>query len=85
MQVRVLPREIIRGASAARDQQGRSGACEGLSRRRSRAMPRSYPLPHQIEPLNRCLADFNHHYSHQRPHQAFGGHTPWQYLHDTAA
>ena len=45
----------------------------------------SYPLPHQIEPLNRCLEDFNHHYNHQRPHQALGGFTPWQYLQPRAA
>ena len=45
----------------------------------------SYQLPHQIEPLNRCLDDFNHHYNRQRPHQALGGLTPWQYLHNRAA
>jgi hypothetical protein len=45
----------------------------------------SYPLPHRIEPLNRCIQDFNHHYNHQRPHQALGGLTPWQYLQPTAA
>ncbi|MYA07976.1 MAG: transposase [Holophagales bacterium] len=39
----------------------------------------SYTLPHRIEPLNRCLDDFNHHYNRQRSHQALGGLTPWQY------
>ncbi len=36
----------------------------------------SYPLLHQIEPLNRLPDDFNDHYSYQRPHQALGGLTP---------
>ena len=45
----------------------------------------SYTLPHRIKPLNRCLDDFNHHYNRQRPHQALGGRTPWQYLQDKAA
>ncbi len=45
----------------------------------------SYQLPHRIEPLNRCLDDFNHHYNRQRPHQALGGLTPWQYFQSTAA
>ena len=45
----------------------------------------SYSLPHRIEPLNRCLDHFNHHYNHQRPHQALGGFTPWQYLQPRAA
>ena len=45
----------------------------------------SYQLPHRIEPLNRCLDDFNHHYNRQRPHQALAGLTPWQYLQSTAA
>jgi len=45
----------------------------------------SYNLPHRIQPLNRCLDDFNHHYNQQRPHQALGGLTPWQYLHNRAA
>ncbi len=45
----------------------------------------SYTLPHRIEPLNRCVDDFNHHYNRQRPHQALGGRTPWQYLDDRAA
>ena len=45
----------------------------------------SYSLPHRIESLNRCLDDFNHHYNHQRPHQALDGRTPWHYLHNCAA
>ena len=45
----------------------------------------SYTLPHRIEPLNRCLDDFNHLYNRLRPHQALGGLTPWQYLHNSAA
>ncbi|MXX60183.1 MAG: transposase [Holophagales bacterium] len=39
----------------------------------------------RIDALNRCLEDFNHHYNRQRPHQALGGLTPWQYLQSTAA
>jgi len=27
----------------------------------------SYNLPHRIDPLNRCLDDFNYHYNRQRP------------------
>jgi hypothetical protein len=85
MQVRRLPRQIIRnGCAASRLLAAKTSNIEAERRRdavaRWRRAYASYELPRQIDKLKPLVDAFAHRYNHHRPRQALGDLTPAEYL-----